>query len=317
MTVIRSRVISQPGEGHLGVHSLNHFAMTVPSLEEAERFHTGFGLDVVNRATGYAARTEGYNHDWALFIEGAAKRFHHLSFGVFPEDLSRFQEHIEASGLPLLDAPPGFQSNGLWLHDHDGNLIELKVTAKTAPEEKYYGTHLSSLPGEAGAPKRQDARQVRPRRLAHVLIFTRDVDRAVRFYVQIFGMGLSDRSGNDIAFMHGRHGSDHHMVAFVRSEAPGIHHTSWDVPSVDQVGLGAKQMADKGFVRGWGVGRHVLGSNFFHYVRDPWGSYAEYSCDIDYIPADVEWEGRDHAAEDSFYIWGPEPPKDFTVNHEA
>jgi len=130
-------------------------------------------------------------------------------------------------------------------------------------------------------------------------------------------MGLSDRSGDNIAFMHGRHGSDHHMLAFVKSSSPGLHHTSWDVPFIDQVGLGAMQMADKGFDRGWGVGRHVLGSNFFHYVRDPWGSYAEYSCDIDYIPADVDWEAQDHAAEDSFYIWGPTPPDDFAENHEA
>ena len=35
-----------------------------------------------------------------------------------------------------------------------------------------------------------------------------------------------------------------------------------------------------------GVGRHVLGSNYFYYVQDPWGSFAEYSYDIDFVPAD-------------------------------
>ena len=54
---------------------------------------------------------------------------------------------------------------------------------------------------------------------------------------------------------------------------------------IDDIGLGAMHMAGKGHSAGWGLGRHVLGSNYFHYVRDPWGSYAEYSCDIDYIPA--------------------------------
>ncbi|TIV87467.1 MAG: metapyrocatechase, partial [Mesorhizobium sp.] len=94
-------------------------------------------------------------------------------------------------------------------------------------------------------------------------------------------------------------------------------HTSWDVPLIDNVGQGAMQMADKGFSRGWGLGRHVLGSNFFHYIRDPWGSYAEYSCDIDYIPAEMDWESKDHDPEDSFYIWGPTPPDDFARNYEA
>lgn len=38
-----------------------------------------------------------------------------------------------------------------------------------------------------------------------------------------------------------------------------------------KIGLGAKQMADEVYTRGWGLGRHVLGSNYFHYIRDPWG----------------------------------------------
>jgi hypothetical protein len=61
----------------------------------------------------------------------------------------------------------------------------------------------------------------------------------------------------------------------------------------------------------------VLGSNYFHYVRDPWGSYAEYSSDIDYIPVDHDWKAADHPPEDSFYVWGPVPPQDFAFNYEA
>ena len=72
-----------------------------------------------------------------------------------------------------------------------------------------------------------------------------------------------------------------------------------------------------GVLKGWGLGRHVLGSNYFHYVRDPWGSHCEYSSDIDYIPANCDWKGGDHAPEDSFYVWGPEPPADFVHNYEA
>ena len=68
---------------------------------------------------------------------------------------------------------------------------------------------------------------------------------------------------------------------------------------------------------GWGLGRHVLGSNYFHYVQHPWGSYAEYSCDIDFVPATQRWQAGHHAPEDSFYLWGPEPPADFTLNREV
>ena len=88
------------------------------------------------------------------------------------------------------------------------------------------------------------------------------------------------------------------MIAFVKADGPGLHHLSWDVPSINDIGLGAMQMADKGFTAGWGLGRHVLGSNYFHYVRDPWGSYAEYSSDVDYIPVDHDWKSGDHPPED-------------------
>ena len=150
-----------------------------------------------------------------------------------------------------------------------------------------------------------------------MLVFTRDIPATIKFYSETLGLRLSDRSGDMIAFMHGIHGSDHHMIAFVKADGPGLHHLSWDVPSINQIGLGAMQMADKGYVAGWGLGRHVLGSNYFHYVRDPWGSYAEYSSDIDYIPVEHDWKSGDHPPEDSFYVWGPTPPADFAFNHEA
>ena len=97
--------------------------------------------------------------------------------------------------------------------------------------------------------------------------------------------------------MHGIHGSDHHLLALVKSSAPGFHHCSWDVASVNDIGLGAMRMHDKGWTKGWGLGRHVLGSNYFHYVRDPWGSFSEYSCDIDYIPKEERWPAADHKPE--------------------
>ena len=75
-------------------------------------------------------------------------------------------------------------------------------------------------------------------------------------------------------------------------------------------------MFEKGFQRGWGLGRHVLGSNFFHYVRDPWGSYSEYSADMDYVPSTCNWDSGDHPAHDSLYVWGPNVPEEFIQNFE-
>jgi catechol 2,3-dioxygenase len=316
MTQIRSVGTTPRRAGELGVHSLDQFLFSVPDLRRAEEFYTCFGLKLANSGNGFDIYTEKHSHRWGTIVEGPTKQLGHISFAAYEEDFPRFRLRLEKIGIKRLDPPSGFESNGLWFRDPDGVLIEIRVAEKTSPNVKSIVDNSSAPAGVQAAPFRQDAQRVSPRRLAHVLTFTSDVGKAIEFYSRVIGLRLSDRSGDGIAFMHGIHGSDHHMIAFAKAKGPGLHHLSWDVGSTHEVGLGAKQMADKGFAAGWGVGRHVLGSNFFHYVRDPWGSYSEYSSDIDYIAVDQNWEAADHPADESFYIWGPTPPEDFAVNYE-
>jgi len=314
MTAIRGFV--PPAGNRLGVHSLDHFVLAVPDLAVAAKFYGSFGLDVREDGNTLALRTFGHDQRWGSVIEGGRKRLHHVSFGCYADDLPKLKARAEANGAEILDPPAGFASNGFWLRDPAGVLVEVKVAAKVSPDRKMSGVWSSSPEGVAGAPVRHDAPLVRPRRLSHMLMFTTDIARAVAFYSRNLGLRLSDRS-DVVAFMHAVHGSDHHILAFAQSAGPGTHHSSWDVGGIDDIGLGAMHMADHGYARGWGLGRHVLGSNYFHYVQDPWGSFAEYSCDIDYIPAIQDWQAGEHRPEDSFYLWGPQPPSDFTVNREA
>ena len=317
MTAIQGYVKPSRRPGELGVHSLDHFHFSVPDLSVAQNFYGEFGLDLEARANRIAMRTFGAAQVWGTIGEGPRKKLGYVSFGAFEDDLDRFAKRLQEMGVARLDPPPGVDSNGLWLHDHDGMPIEIKAAAKTSPDDKSTFNQPSVGPGQRGAPSRSGARRVHPRRLAHVLIFTRDVRKAIDFYTRVLGMRLSDHSGDNIAFLHGIHGSDHHMIAFARSDAPGHHHFSWDVGSVDEIGMGAMHMLDKGHAKGWGLGRHVLGSNYFHYVRDPWGSFCEYSADIDYVPVDCDWPAADNPSEDSFYVWGPNCPADFVHNYEA
>ena len=303
--------------GLLGVHSIGEFVLAVPDVEKARRFYDAFGLDTQTVGDALALHAGGDSHRWGRVVEGPRKGLHHLVLHCFEEDLPRFREHLEAAGIARLDPPRGFETNGLWLRDQDGALLEIRVGAKTSPDEKVPMDLAPTPSGLRNAPYRRLSHRVAPRRLSHVLRFTPDVTRAIAFYSRILGLRLSDRSGDGIAFMHGVHGSDHHMLAFVKSAAPGLHHLSWDVPSLGDIGLGAMAMADKGYLKGWGLGRHVLGSNYFHYVQDPWGSFCEYSCDIDYVPSTMDWEGADHGPEDGFYLWGPNLPPDFVHNYEA
>ena len=95
-------------------------------------------------------------------------------------------------------------------------------------------------PGKGAAPARSKVDAVHPRRLSHVLRFSPDVPRIVAFYRDVLGMRLSDQSADIIAFMHAPHGSDHHVLAFAKSDRPGYHHSSWDVGSVDEVGWSSR-----------------------------------------------------------------------------
>jgi catechol 2,3-dioxygenase-like lactoylglutathione lyase family enzyme len=317
MTAIHGYVPPTNESGALGVHSLDQFVLSVPDMNVADDFYTNFGLNMVRNGNTFQLKTFGHDHAWGSVVEGKAKALHHISFGCYPEDIGRLKARIEGAGVKLIDAPPGFESNGFWFRNHEGVLMEVKVAVKVSPDSKSDSQWMTVPAGKPGATVRAKAPPVRPRRLSHVLIFTRDVLESIRFYERTLGLRLSDRASDLVAFMHGIHGSDHHMLALVKSSAPGFHHCSWDVSSVNDIGLGAMRMHDKGYQKGWGLGRHVLGSNYFHYIMDPWGSFSEYSCDIDYIPKEDRWHSADHLPEDSFYLWGPDVPREFTINPEA
>ncbi|MGO9420101.1 VOC family protein [Roseiarcus sp.] len=317
MTAIQGFVKATRRPGALGVHSLDHFHFVVPDPAVAKTFYVEFGLDVGERGSALTLATKGNPHVWGTIGEGPRKKHQYISFGAFEDDLDRFAERLQAHDVKRVDPPSGVESNGLWFHDHDGNLVEIAVAPKTSPSEKSQFVQSSASPAQRGAPNRSAVKRTHPRRLAHMLLFTTNVRKAIDFYSLVLGLRLSDHSSDGIAFMHGIHGSDHHMIALGKSNAPGMHHLSWDVGSIDEIGLGAMHMLGKGYDKGWGLGRHVLGSNFFHYVRDPWGSFCEYSADIDFVPHDADWPAADHPPEDSFYVWGPNPPADFIHNFEA
>lgn len=293
-----------------GVHSIDHYALFVPSLQQGRHFFEHFGLDVRERQ-GRLDIHAGDGHRWACLLPGASKSLAWISFNCFEHDLAALREQVARSGASF-EAGDG---QGFWFRDPDGNLLQIKVGVKTMPDTR--PVVAPAVRGLRGVGTRDAVCQVRPQRLSHVLFFSPDVPRAVAFYEHALGLRLSDRSQDIIAFTHAPHGCDHHLVAFAKSTAKGFHHAAWEVSSVDQVGNGAQQMAAAGYVEGWGTGRHCLGSNFFHYVRDPWGSFNEYSTEMDFIEAGSQWPAGDFPAESSLYLWGPDVPDYFILNTEV
>ena len=309
---------NQPGESRFGIHSIDHFALEVPSLSQAKDFFGCFGLEVSDTgANRLDLRTFGNPHVWGRIHEGARKRLAYLGLHCYANEYEALVAQIRAHGGRPAPAYGGAEPEGFWFLDPDGNLLRLKVGPKTTPSAMTPPTDKAQRAGHRGVTGHEAVQTVRPRRLSHVLLFSSDIDRSIAFYRDALGLRLSDRSRDIVAFLHARHGSDHHLVASAASSASGWHHSSWDVAGIDEVGLGAEQMRRGGYLQGWGTARHVLGSNYFHYVRDPWGSFAEYSADMDFVPAGATWAAGDHPPEDSLYLWGPAVPDYFIQNSEA
>jgi catechol-2,3-dioxygenase len=128
------------------------------------------------------------------------------------------------------------------------------------------------------------------------VIGTVNLEATMRFFTEGIGFKVSDYIGDKGAFM--RCSVDHHNVLALAAPVNFLHHTSWQVDDIDDVGRGAKAMLQNNPERHiWGLGRHHAGSNFFWYLKDPAGNFSEYYSDMDCIPEDEIWtpetfEGR-------------------------
>lgn len=305
------------------ITSLQHFALGIPKLEIGADFYGAFGLEAQERPDHLAFRCQGRDQDQVVLIEtGRDRKFHHIAFGTDPAGLARITAAIEARGIERLDPPYVSAPAGLWFRDPDGNLVNVQEAASAAvadedvPVRNSPGRYPRS--GARGCPTPD--LPTKPRRLGHLILFTPSVPTQMAFYRDVLGMQVSDTLQDDYgAFMRTAGSSDHHVVGFLNSVAPGFHHASFEMASIDEAELGAVKLFQKGYRHAWGPGRHAIGSNYFHYFRDPWNGMAEYFYDIDFIPEAFAWEPKEWTKKEGMFLWsadGP-PPPDFGKNYEA
>lgn len=297
--------------------------LEVPDVAPGVKFYTDAGLR--GEVEGDRARFScfGQGRPCVTLIGGAKrKRIHHLVLRADPQRFADVRREVPRNGGRLIDPPAGFDADGVWLEDPHG--LRIRLLDAPADEPLSPGETFSiNAPGNVIRRNRSamlaknKLQEVTPLRLGHVLLFTPDVMRSIDFFTNALGMGLADRAQDIVAFMCARRDSDHHVVAFAKSSDIGFHHASFQVATPDDVGRGGRGLIDKGNGGNWGFGRHTIGSNFFHYVQDPWGSWFEYYCDIDYISDYSQWQPTNYGLEDSLENWGPRLPHDFVHNYEA
>ncbi len=107
---------------------------------------------------------------------------------------------------------------------------------------------------------------VRPRKLGHAVLGTTDYATTSLFFAEGLGFKVSDRIVGVAAFL--RCSTDHHNVLVLAAPVNFLHHTSWQVDDIDDVGRGRHAMLDGDPERHIWVSRHYAGSNFFWYLKD-------------------------------------------------
>jgi catechol 2,3-dioxygenase len=131
------------------------------------------------------------------------------------------------------------------------------------------------------------------RRLGHVVIQVRDLERSMKFYTEVLNFRVSDRSPEGAVFLTSV--GDHHTVALFPSSgeaaeaaqkgAVRLHHFAMEVGTVDEL------LEIRSFLRERGVpivfeGRHRMGGHTSLEFLDPDGFQLELFCDMDQLGAD-------------------------------
>ena len=304
------------------IRSLLHVGMTVPDLEIGRAFYETFGLETRPSGNDYVFRCPGRDQDQVRLMQGPKKKLSYVSLGTNEAGMEVLLRKLREASVPLQPAPFDVPFGGIWFQDPHGDWLNVQVAEPAPPA-------VSDTTPEINAPGRYRrigkracdiatrAKRARPLRLGHLIKFSPDVPASAAFYTDVLGMKFSDKSLDVLAFLHGSAGGDHHMVAFAKSSHTGLHHMSFEVADLDEIEIGAQTLIRAGYKDSFGLGRHVGGSNYFHYLRDPWGSLIEYFWDIDVIPEGADWEPIDAPPHEVMFVWATTPPpEDFIMNFE-
>ncbi|GAB3627106.1 glyoxalase [Pandoraea terrae] len=147
---------------------------------------------------------------------------------------------------------------------------------------------------------------LKPRRLGHMVLMVRDIQKSVKFYTEVLGLKVSDWISDQMVFL--RAGTDHHDLALSqlpkdspdlddlpRYSRPGLEHFSYLIDSVEEMERSVTVLQEHGVEIVRGIGRHGPGDNFFLVFKDPDGNNVELYCDMTQIDENsqhtpVVWE---------------------------
>lgn len=292
----------------MALHRMNSVTIGVPNVEETAEFYRDFNL--TETSPGVFASADG--GDQLKLVHSPVRRLVELSVGAEShDDVDRIESQVAALAMTV-----DRTGNGIAAVDPGTGVrvsveVAPPVVQDAAPATPYNGPGRDGRTGRSPRLRTDDdLKGARPRKLGHAVLGTTELETSRRFFMEGIGLKLSDEIRDAASFL--RCSTDHHNLLLQRAPVQFLHHTSWQVEDIDEIGLGAHALLEKDPARHvWGFGRHHIGSNFFWYFRDPAGNFCEYYSDMDVIPDDQLWEPEVWEGAKGLYSWGPPPPPSF------
>ena len=141
----------------------------------------------------------------------------------------------------------------------------------------------STQPAERPSP-------VRIKRLGHVVIQVRNLERSVRFYTEVLNFRVSDDASSGGVFLTAI--GDHHTIGLFPSDgdnaeipskgAVRLHHFAMQVETLDELFEIRVYLQERGVPIVW-EGRRAMGGHTSVEFLDPDGYHLELFCDMDQI----------------------------------
>jgi len=306
-----------------------------PDLARAEAFANAFGFATALR-THDELHLRGTDADTPCVIirRGSGSRFLGAAYQAENEaDVLRLAGATRADTRPLPET-----LGGLTVDLVDPSGVPVRVVAGTHPLESLpsQSAHILNFGREllrVNAMQRPPREPAKVQRLGHVVLQTTRYREALNWYLDNLGMIVSDflffpgqrERGPTMSFIRCDRGStpaDHHTLALALGPQNRYVHSAYQVCDLDALAAGGEYLAELGYFRSWGIGRHIQGSQIFDYWRDPDGFMVEHFADGDMFDSTLV-PGWAPFTATGLAQWGPPATKDFlgtnpkSLPHEA
>lgn len=141
---------------------------------------------------------------------------------------------------------------------------------------------------------------IRIRKLGHIVIQVRNLERSVRFYTEVLNLRVSDNATAGGVFLTGL--GDHHTIGLFPSDgenaeipskgAVRLHHFAMQVDSMNDLFEIRAYLQERGVPIVW-EGRRSLGGHTSVEFLDPDGYHLEVFCDMDQLGPNTRSRPRD------------------------